>query len=78
LKLRASGRDRLCGRATPAESSLVDVDDHHGVPCVIYAAKSTEDRKGTIQDQVREVTTTVFLTTKEDSDDQGRVHDPAS
>ena len=47
---------RLAGpvRRVPPGSSLVKVDDHHGVPCVIYAAKSTEDRKGSIPDQLSE------------------------
>jgi Recombinase zinc beta ribbon domain/Resolvase, N terminal domain/Recombinase len=30
------------------------VDEGPGIPCVIYAAKSTEDRKGSIPDQLRE------------------------
>ena len=30
------------------------LDDRHGIACVIYAAKSTEDRRGSIPDQLRE------------------------
>jgi DNA invertase Pin-like site-specific DNA recombinase len=30
------------------------VDDSPGIPCVIYAAKSTEDRRGSIPEQLRE------------------------
>jgi site-specific DNA recombinase len=57
-RVSSAAYEHLAGAAglheAPAESSLAHVEDHHGLPCVIYAAKSTEDRRGSIPDQLRE------------------------
>jgi hypothetical protein len=38
----------------PARGSVIAVHDSHDVACVIYAAKSTEDRRGSIPGQLAE------------------------
>jgi hypothetical protein len=52
-------RDGIVGRASSAagrvcRSSLARMDDPHGIPCILYAAKSTEDVRGSIPEQLRE------------------------
>jgi hypothetical protein len=50
LEMRYQGRN-----ATASEREL------HGIPCVVYAAKSTEDRRGSIPEQLRELCSRKFV-----------------